>query len=395
MDKYKVEDLHEGMIVGESVFDENNKLLIAAGFSLENKHIAAFKKKGISTVFINEDGTENVEAKSIISEQVKKELSATVYKSTTEINKILSKAKENRKDIKEIIRKDKHHINTIIKNSGVTRVINKIIEDILDEPWAVISLDKMKDQNNGLYSHVLNVTIMSLCIGHKLRFSMQELKELGLSVINYDIGMLAIPKEILNKETELTAQEKEILMQHTLYGYMMLSDIPAIPPAGAIVALCHHEYQDGTGYPQGLRGENRPPLKSMGKKGLINRLAEIVAVADTYDMFTTGRKHFSREMKPEKAIQKMIEMRKSKLNFEIIKTLISILPIYPLGTRIKVINTPRKELMGCYGVVAQVRPDKIFHPIIVLIESKLKKRLPKTLMLDFAKHKGFNIELVD
>ncbi len=277
----------------------------------------------------------------------------------------------------------------------MTRVINKIIEGILDEPWVVINLDKMKDQNNALYSHVLNVTIMSLCIGHKLRFSMQELKELGLSVINYDIGMLAIPKEILNKETELTAQEKEILMQHTLYGYMMLSDIPVIPPAGAIVALCHHEYQDGTGYPQGLRGENRPPIKSMSKKGLINRLAEIVAVADTYDMFTTGRKHFSQEMKPEKAIQKMIEMRKSKLNFEIIKTLISILPIYPLGTRIKVINTPRKELMGCYGVVAQVRPDKIFHPIIVLIESKLKKRLPKTLMLDFAKHKGFNIELVD
>ena len=48
MEKYKVEDLHEGMVVGESVFDENSKLLIAAGFSLGKKHIAAFKKKGIS-----------------------------------------------------------------------------------------------------------------------------------------------------------------------------------------------------------------------------------------------------------------------------------------------------------------------------------------------------------
>ena len=136
-------------------------------------------------------------------------------------------------------------------------------------------------------------------------------------------------------------------------------------------------------------------MKSTSKKGLIHRFAEIVAVADTYDMYTTGRKHFSKEMKPEKAIQKMIEMRKSKLNLEIIRTLISILPIYPMGTRIRVTNSPRKELMGCYGVVAQVRPDKIFHPIIVLIESKQKKRLPKTLMLDFAKHKGFDIELVD
>lgn len=395
MVKIKIEDLKEGMVVGESVFDDSHKLLIAAGFRLEAKHIPVLKKKGIKSIFINVDGIENVEAKSTISDHVKNELTNILYKSSTEIGEILKKSKKNKEAVKEIIKKDKHHINKIIRNSGALRVINKAIGDILNEPWTVISLEKMIERDNELYSHILNVMMISLCIGHKFHFTLEELIELGLSVINYDIGMLAVPKEIMNKDPELTVKEKDVLMQHTLYGYMMLSDIPGIPVVSPSIALWHHEYQDGSGYPQGLRGENRPPLKSMSKRGLINRFAEIVTVADTYDMFTNGRKHFSPEMKTEKAIQKMIEMGRTKLNIEILKMLLSILPIYPIGTRIRVIGSPRSELMGCYGVIAQVRPDIIFEPIVVLIESKLKKRLPKTVMLDFAKHKGFIIELAE
>ena len=393
MVKIKIEDLKVGMVIGESVFDNSHQLLIAAGFRLEEKHIPVLEKKGIKSIFISIDGIENLEVKSSISEHVKNDLSSIINKSSTEISEILKKSWQNKEDIKKILKKDKYHINKIIRNSGAIRIINKVIGDILNEPWTVISLENMKQRDNELYSHVLNVTIISLCLGHKFHFTLEELIELGLGVINYDIGMLAVPKEIMNKDSELSVKEKEVLMQHTLYGYMMLSDVPGIPGVSPNIALWHHEYQDGSGYPQGLRGENRPPLKIMVKSGLINRFAEIVAVADTYDMLTNGRKHFSPEMKPEKAIQKIIEMANTKLNIEIIKMLLSILPIYPIGTRIRVIDSPRSELMGCYGVIAQVRPDNIFEPIVVLIESKLKKRLPKSVMLDFAKHKGFIIDL--
>ena len=182
-------------------------------------------------------------------------------------------------------------------------------------------------------------------------------------------------------------------MQHTVYGYLMLSDVHSMPTPSGNVALYHHEYQDGSGFPKGLKGDNRPPLKTMEKKGLIPRFAEIVTVADTYDMFTNGRKHFSQPMKPLHAIQKMIEMRKTKLNFEILRTFISILPIYPVGTRIRVTDSPRNELMGCYGVIANFRPEDLFRPTVILVESKNQKRLAKTMTVDFTKHKGFAIEL--
>lgn len=393
MVRYLIEDVKAGMIVGKSVFDENQRLIIAKGFRLKAEHITLLKTKNIASLFIDEEGTENAVPKTVISKQVKNELAATIKNFSKEVGNILDKSKQNNENIKKVIKQDKNYIKTIIRNSGAERVINRVIEDILREPWSVINLEKIRDHSDEFYNYVLNVTIISLCIGHKFRFTHEELKQLGMGVINYDIGMLAVPEKILNKDTDITAQERSILMQHTIYGYLMLLGIQTIPATSSNIALCHHEYQDGSGFPKGLKGENRPPIKSKRRKGSIDRFAEIVTVADTYDMLTNGRKHFCQKMEPEKAIQKMIDMRKTKLNIEILKTFISIIPIYPVGTRIRVTDSPRSELMGCYGVVAFVRPGHLFEPVIILVESKLQKRLPKTMKVDFSKHKGFGIEL--
>ncbi len=394
MVQYKIEDVEEGMIIGQSMFDENGKLLVTADFCLETKHIDLLKKKGYASVFINVEGTEDVEAKSIISQHVKQEFTATLSKSSQGIEHILEKSRQNKKNIADIILNDKKQLNDIISKSGALQVINKVVDDILAEPWAVVNLEMMQKTDNTLYTHVINVTIVSLCIGYKFRFSQQELKQLGLGVINYDIGMLAIPKNILTKETELTKRERELFMKHTVYGHMMLTDIPSIPPTSSIVALSHHEHQNGTGHPQGLKGENQPPIKNIKKGKLIHRFAEIVAVADRYEMFTYGRKHFSEKMSPEQVIIKLIDLKKTELNFEILKTLLTIIPVYPVGMRIRVTDSPIPELLGSYGVVAKINPERLFEPTILLIESRHKKRLPKPVMLDFSKHRGFAVELV-
>lgn len=394
MVQYRIDDVKEGMIVGQSVFDENGKLLVAAGFCLEEKHILLLQQKGYASIMINVEGTEDIEAKAIISQQVRQEFTATLSKSSSSINNILEKGRENKQRIADIILNDKKHINDIISKSGSLQVINKVIDEILAEPWAVVNLEMMQKTDNTLYTHVINVTLISLCIGCKYRFTQQELRQLGLGVINYDIGMLAIPKEILSKEKELTNRERETLMKHTIYGHMMLTDIPLIPPTSSIVALSHHEHQDGTGHPQGLKGENRPPIKNMKKGKIIHRFAEIVAVADRYEMLTYGRKHFAQKLSPEQVIIELIDMKKTKLNFDILKTLLSIVPVYPVGMRIRVTDSPISELLGSYGVVAKINPDRLFEPIILLIESRNKKPLPKPVMLDFSKHKGFSVELV-
>lgn len=390
---YSIEDITEGMIIGQSIYTKDKKLLIAAGFRLKRAHIDLLRKRGYTGIQINVEGTEDVIPESIISQHVQDELTATVEKSSKSIENVIHQSKITKEGASDIIKKNKKVLNQIIRNSGAFDVINKTIEDIMDEPWVVLNLSKMEQASSQLLEHAINVTVISLCIARKYHFTKREMKQLGLGVINYDLGMLVIPKEILNKDGHLTEDEKKILQQHAVYGYLMLSNVPAIPATASVVALSHHEHQDGSGYPRNIKGENRPPVKSFSKGGLIHRFAEIVAVADAYDMFINGRKHYSQRLKPKESIKKLIEMQGPILNSEIVKTLVSIVPDYPVGARIKIADAPLPDLVECVGVVSKVDPDHLSKPSIIIYESKHREHI-KPIALDLAKCQGFTIELL-
>lgn len=102
----------------------------------------------------------------------------------------------------------------------------------------------------------------------------QELIE--LAGLLHDVGKLAIPDEILLKPGPLTEEEKAIVRQHPLVGRDILSRIPSLADAASIV-LHHHEHFDGSGYPDGLRGEEIP----IGSR--------IILVSDAFDAMTTHR----------------------------------------------------------------------------------------------------------
>lgn len=96
--------------------------------------------------------------------------------------------------------------------------------------------------------------------------------------ILHDAGKIRVPKEIINKKGKLTEDEYEQIKLHTVAGYQILREIVAIPKL-AEGAKWHHERYDGTGYPNGLAGEDIPLI------------ARIIAVADAYDAMTSNRSH--------------------------------------------------------------------------------------------------------
>jgi HD-GYP domain-containing protein (c-di-GMP phosphodiesterase class II) len=93
----------------------------------------------------------------------------------------------------------------------------------------------------------------------------------------HDIGKAKIPKEIVNKPGKLDAAEFELMKQHTVEGYKILTNVEGIPEDVRLAALQHHERIDGSGYPLGLKAET------------IRDFSKIIAVADTYDAVTTDR----------------------------------------------------------------------------------------------------------
>ncbi|MDP2735240.1 MAG: HD domain-containing phosphohydrolase, partial [bacterium] len=137
----------------------------------------------------------------------------------------------------------------------------------------VLVLDAREHETN---LHSLRVQGFSLLLAEKCGYNTALMKQLSYGALLHDIGKIAVPDAILLNTGKLTPAEFQTMQQHTMQGYQMLSRIPYLQPA-ALVALCHHEKVDGTGYPLQLRGD-AIPLE-----------ARIFSVVDVFDVITTGR----------------------------------------------------------------------------------------------------------
>ena len=93
------------------------------------------------------------------------------------------------------------------------------------------------------------------------------------------------------------------------------------------------------------------------------------------------------------AMRKMIEYGGNKLNSHIVKMLTSIVPVFPVGARIRVSNAPTPPLIGYYGVVAKDNPEDLERPKIIIYESKKRQKI-KPILVDLQGHDGFELELV-
>jgi HD-GYP domain-containing protein (c-di-GMP phosphodiesterase class II) len=393
MVRYNLDDITDDMILGESLFLPTGELLLAAGYRLRERYRRRLLELGFTSVLVEVEGTESVIPETIISTHVQREMALSLDKTTKDISDTLNVFDRGERSVQKMIRENRHHLNKFIATSGLFHALDKFIEDILSQSSVVLNMSELSKASGDLFTHAINVTIVALCIGKKYHFTYEEMKQLGIGAINVDLGMVAVPRDILEKTGALTDEENLMLRQHTVFGYLMLSQNPAIPPTSAAVALQHHEHQDGAGYPRGIKGENRPPLKDFSRKKVIHRFAEIVAVADTYEMLTSGRLHYSEPHCTQDAIKSIIEMGGHRLNSEVVKTLVAIVPIFPTGARVRIVNAPVPQLVGYIGVVAKNDPESLDQPSLVLYETRNHQKV-KPILIDTAKHSGIQFELV-
>jgi len=157
--------------------------------------------------------------------------------------------------------------------------VKDLVSTVLDDNFTVRSLMKLATHDYYTHTHSLNVSIYSVSLGFYLGLNKSELKELGEAALLHDLGKSKIDSHIINKNGKLTIDEFEEMKHHSAYGYDLSVHIGTDNKKILDGIKYHHEKMDGTGYPDGLKGEEIPMY------------ARIIGVCDIFDALSSRRSY--------------------------------------------------------------------------------------------------------
>lgn len=255
----------------------------------------------------------------------------------------------------------------------VKQAVQNIVDGVLQNEASLGGLSTLKDYDDYAFTHAVNVCIFCVAIGRRLGLSKAQLYDLGFAALVHDVGMSRIPHQILTKGDKLTADEQKLMEAHTWLGALTafeLRDYGEIPFQSMIVAYEHHLKHDGTGYPQVVR-PRKPSVFS-----------KIISVAAAFDAATNERS-YSKARPADEVLRELWENESLGYDPVIVKALINLLGIYPVGTCV-ILDT--YEL----GLVHAANTDMAYvhRPIVRLLCDADGHWLHPPPLLDLAETEG-------
>ncbi|MCK5327360.1 MAG: HD domain-containing protein [Candidatus Latescibacteria bacterium] len=383
--------LTEDMVLGKSIYGKDGNLLLGAGFRLNQASIRRLKTLGYPSVYIMEEGTEEVIPEDIISDQIRMQTAANVSKAVEDVKRTTGISGLGRGDIRKIL-EDENRLKRVVISPNLKACVSNIIEDLIASNGTLLTTAFMKTRGNFATQHALDVAILSIILGRKYHCNKDDLMAIGLGALLHDFGKIAVPGYLQEDEQKPTPEEQELLREHPTFGYLMLSKISGISLLEAHIAYQHHEHQDGEGFPRGLTGDNTPPIEAVSRTSNILRHAEIVAVANAYDNLTSDTPT-SEALSAETAMKRLIQDAGSKLNKDIVAMANRVIPVFPVGATVKVVDCRDRSRIGCLGVVATVREESLNAPEVILLFDRFGRRIPSQ-RIDISEENTLRIELV-
>lgn len=374
MFKLHLSELTTDHILGRSVFRDNGELLLASGYRVTLPVLKKLHEGQQELFWVIEEGLEDLIPQEVVNDQITRQTTNSLKENAAEFKKELKTSMETVQDIDKVMA-DTSKFKNIIAADKIRNGTLEMIQQVLANDGALINLSGMRNQSDYTFQHAVDTTVVALMLGTHFGFTKTELEQLAMGTMLMDTGYLVMPDELVQRKGRVNFQEFSLLKEHTTYGFQILRENPKIPLVSAHVAYQHHERQDGGGYPRRLKGTNQPPHRSTEReKKSIHRFAEIAAVADHYISLQSPR-NIEDTKTPTEIIKLLIKAAGNGLNTAIVDTLITKIPVFPVGARIVVLEDMAKEYHGYSGVVAESSEEFPESPVIVLLFDKHKRRL--------------------
>lgn len=326
-----VSQLRPGMLLGcDLPSDYYGLALVAVGQELTKKTIARIQELGIAGAYIKTavcaDIDLNVEA--VLSSVIQKRLVEGVKKQF-----------------------DRYSAQPVVSNElleGFYNMSSDIVTSVINKEHVMLNLVNIKRYDDYTYSHSVMVGLISTLIGTKLGLKQADLQCLATAGLMHDIGKTDVPLEIVNKPARLTDEEFEVMKKHPAYAVEKLRKNHTFNLIVLRGIECHHERFDGSGYPNGLCGENIP---------LYGR---ILALADVYDALTSKRSYRD-SWTSHQTIEYMMSQANSHFDLNLLNLFLMVTAAYPVGSVVRLSN-------GYTGVVTANTPGMTLRPTVRVIQ---------------------------
>ena len=281
--------IEEGMIAALPVFDNEGRVLVAENSVFTATIIANIKRQGYPGAYIQDEWSSGIEVKPLIP------------------------ASLHTKGIACIAAMD---------IDGCRDVSKQIVDEILKNDIQTLDMMSLRSFDGYTHAHSLNVGAICGIMAFGMGFSEPDTIDLITAALLHDIGKTKIPPGIIGKPGRLTPEEYEIIKTHAMLSYEMVKDKWGLSSVAKSAILFHHENEDGSGYPHGLKGV------------LIPHFAKIIHVVDVFDALTAKRS-YRNPSAPMEAIEYLMGGCGVMFDREVVQALMKYVPFYPKGTEVK------------------------------------------------------------
>ncbi len=203
-------------------------------------------------------------------------------------------------------------------------MVDSLAQAVAQNRTALLALTALKNYDNYTFTHMVNVSILTMGQARGVGIDGPLLREFGLAALMHDIGKVKTPNEILNKPDKLTEEEYEILKRHTVDGAQILRKTPEMPTLAPVVAFEHHLRADGTGYPSAQRAQ-------------LNLATTLCGIADVYDAMRSQRVY--QPAFPTDRILAVLQRNDGKqFDQHLVRRFVQLVGIYPVGNMVRLYN---------------------------------------------------------
>jgi len=234
-------------------------------------------------------------------------------------------------------------------------MIDGLAQAVAQNRTALLALTTLKEYDNYTFTHMVNVSILTMGQARGLGVDGPLLREFGLAALMHDIGKVKTPLEVLNKPDKLTDAEFAIMKRHVVDGAEILRKTPDIPALAPVVAFEHHLRSDGTGYPNGVA------------RSSLNIGTMLCSIADVYDAMRSQRSY--QQAFPTERILAVLKRNDGKqFDQHLVRRFVQLIGIYPVGNLVR-LDT------GEVAVVLKVYAPDPYRPQVRVLINRQGTRL--------------------